>query len=66
MMTSMLDTLKGYEDTLREIWIGDPEEIENGVAIWGMDAAKVGLEGRLGEIIHVQEEHMAREARGYT
>ena len=61
IMDSMLDALEGREDVLPDKWIGELEEIEEGVSNWEMDAERVVLEGRLREVTKAEEFRNERE-----
>ncbi|PUU76220.1 hypothetical protein B9Z19DRAFT_1066806 [Tuber borchii] len=47
LMDTMLDALEGHEDVLPEKWIGELEDVEEGVGRWEMDGERVVLQGRL-------------------
>lgn len=55
LMDTMLDALEGREDVLPDKWIGQLEEIEEGVSNWEMDGERVVLEGRLHEVTKAEE-----------
>lgn len=61
IMDSMLDALEGREDVLPDKWIGELEDIEEGVGTWEMDAERVVLEGRLGAVTRAEELRVERE-----
>ncbi|KAA8896312.1 hypothetical protein FN846DRAFT_965308 [Sphaerosporella brunnea] len=61
IMDQMLDALEGREDVLPDKWIGELEDIEEGVSNWEMDAERVVLEGRLREVSKAEEFRAERE-----
>jgi hypothetical protein len=61
IMDQMLDALEGREDVLPDKWIGELEDIEEGVGNWEMDAERVVLEGRLREVSKAEEFRAERE-----
>jgi len=61
IMDSMLDALEGREDVLPDKWVGELEDIEEGVSNWEMDAERVVLEGRLREVSKAEEFRNERE-----
>jgi hypothetical protein len=61
IMDSMLDALEGREDVLPDSWIGELEDVEEGVSGWEMDAERIVLEGRLREVSKAEEFRTERE-----
>ena len=64
LMGTMLSALEGREDMLREKWIAELEDVEEGVGRWEMDGERVVLEGRLRlEEMIIRQSRKEEEAR---